>query len=101
MEYTIYSLSCDEGIYTTVTAYNSSSSTASTISDRTAHNQLSPLDATIEQVFARPVTQMHITQKKNERINSSRNSDAAYTRMGLRITINPPLEGRTNTYVIK
>ena len=101
VEYTIYSLSCDEGIYTTVTAYNSSSSTASTISDRTAHNQLSPLDATIEQVFARPVTQMHITQKKNERINSSRNSDAAYTRMGLRITINPPLEGRTNTYVIK
>ena len=100
VEYTIYSLSCDEGIDMAGVAYGTPS-TSSGINERIVHDRLSPLDATIEQVFARPVTQMHITQKKNERLNSSRNNGAAYTRMGLHITINPPLEGRTNTFIIK
>ena len=101
VEYTIYSLSCDEGIDMNCAAYNNTFSTSSSINERIAHDKSSPLDATIEQVFARPITQMHITQKKNERLNSSHNNGTAYTRMGLHITINPPLEGRTNTFIIK
>ena len=99
IEYTIYSLSCDTG--STYTSGYITPQGQSSLKAYTEQKTLSPLGATIKEVFSRPITQMNITQKKNELLSSSRMSEAAYVRMGLSITINPPLEGRTNTYVLK
>ncbi|MDD4820179.1 MAG: cell division protein FtsZ [Flavobacteriales bacterium] len=66
----------------------------------TTGEELSPMESPVEDVFSSLSIGMHITPRGRDKMqsNAPKNTEPAYKRMGINITLNPDKEGRTNTY---